>query len=71
MLLSHLRVCGNIPEEFLYITPLAQAKQTNKPIQDYNWADETSIDFSLCRLAFDDSENKLENLAISNEFGAE
>lgn len=71
MLLSYLRLCGCIPEEFIHTKQSVQEMQINRPIEDYDWANEGSIDFSLCRLAFDASSSKLEHFAEPSEFGAD
>jgi len=70
MLLSHLRLCGDVPRVFRQTELLVGDTRFDKPIQRYNWADEESIDFALCRLAFDTSNEKLGNFANPSDFGA-
>ena len=67
LLLNHLHFSGDVPQTFINIAEETKTQHTAS--SRYRWTDETSIDFSLCSRAFEDSDNKLLKLAMSEDFG--
>lgn len=67
LLLNHLHLSGDVPQQFINIAE--GVKTQHRACSRYRWTDERSIDFSLCSLAFETSDSKLLKLAKSEDFG--
>lgn len=67
LLLNHLRLSGEVPQSFKSIAE--EIKTRDKACSRYKWTDESSIDLSLCALAFETSDSKLLKLAKSEDSG--
>jgi hypothetical protein len=66
LLLNHLYFSGEVPRKFYNIEE--KAKGQTKASSCYSWMNESSLDFSLCSLAFEISE-KHPRLAKPGDFG--
>lgn len=64
--LNHLRLPGDIPR---IVSDIAREIEMRESASSrFKWTDESSIDFSLCALAFETSDSKLLQLAKSEAF---